>query len=146
MAAAFAPEAVLGEVDGICVVFGALLATSTGVVIYLYAPRNEVTDALDASYETAFQDWASQADPAMRQGERHADPPQQPPTVLMNIPLVLSDDVRTPYRCSQKAAGGTGTEWEATWRFQPAIAKRATRLTVAIETDDCRAQACALPL
>jgi hypothetical protein len=50
----------------------------------------------------------------------------------------LRDDVDTTYRWQSSQAGGTGTEWDAVWRFAPRAPPEARELTVAIDSADGR--------
>ena len=133
---AFAPEAFLGILNGIPIVATSVHCTATGVVVDLRCRENDVTRALDAEYEAAFDAWVPQARLAEKRGVRPVDPPEQPGEFLMNIPLRLTDDVGTPYRASSKQAAGTGTEWEGRWTYKPAVPAAARRLTLALDLAD----------
>ena len=136
-------QAELGEVDGIEIVLSAVQLDTDGVVVHLHAPRNARRDALDARHEAAVEDWEPVAAAAGRRGDRPPNPPAQPGALLNTIALCLQDDVGTRYRRRGSQAAGTGTEWDAVWRFDPAPPARATQLTVAI---DGASGACRLPL
>jgi hypothetical protein len=147
--AALVPEAVLGEVKGVTVVLGALLSTRTGVVIYLYGLPNESTRAWDAEYDAALQEWISDLQAARERGESSPprDPPTQPGTILTHgMRLKLTDDLGTRYECAGYGAGGTGTEWEATWRFKPGIREEASTVTVTFDPNAGRSEPCTLAL
>ncbi len=147
VAAAFVPEAELFVLDGISLVLGALVAMATGVAVYLYVPRNDKTDALDAEHRLVFERWSAKCMSARQRGEQPPGPPREPIVALFGLPrLSLSDDIGTPYRALVTQMGGSNTEWEAASRFAPAVPKQARRLTVAIDTEDHRARACALSL
>jgi hypothetical protein len=128
----------LGSVDGIQVVLRGVQRTSDGVVVQLYGRPSERTDRLDADYRAAFEEWARLAVAAKERGERPPAPPPQPGELLNGIGLTLRDDVNTPYRRHSRQAGGSGTEWDAVWRFAPGPPPEATDLTVAIDSADGR--------
>jgi hypothetical protein len=128
----------LGSVDGIEVVLRGVQCTSDGVVIHLYGRPSERTDRLDADYRAAFEGWARLAVAAKKRGERAPDPPPQPGELLNGLELTLRDDVNTTYRWQSTQAGGSGTEWDAVWRFTPRPPPEARDLTVAIDSADSR--------
>jgi hypothetical protein len=125
-------QADLGEADGIEIVLRAVELTPGGVDVHLYARRSALTDALDEAYRIAFEAWETPAIAAARRGEPPPDPPTQPGTMLNAIDLRLHDDADTSYRRLGSQAAGTGTEWDAVWRFGPRPPRGATRLTVSI--------------
>jgi hypothetical protein len=126
-------EADLGEVAGVEIVLCRVQLTADAVVLHLRGRRSAVTDALDTAYRIAFAAWEPEALAAARRGERPPDPPPQPGTVLSTIALRLHDDARTSYRILGSQAAGTGTEWDAIWRFGPQPPPEATRLSVTID-------------
>jgi hypothetical protein len=126
-------EAELGEVAGIEIVLCRVQFTGDSVAIHLRGRQSAVTDALDAAYRIAFAAWEHEALAAKRRGERPPDPPAQPGEVLSAIALRLRDDARTSYRLLGSQAAGTGTEWDAIWRFGPQPPPGATRLSVTID-------------
>jgi hypothetical protein len=129
---------VLGSVDGIEVVLRGVQCTSDGVVIHLYGRPSERRDQLDADYRAAFEEWARVGVAAKERGERPPTPPPQPGERLNGLGLILRDDVDTTYRWQSRQAGGTGTEWDAVWRFAPEPPPEARDLTVAIDSADRR--------
>lgn len=129
---------VLGSVDGIEIVLRGVRCTSDGVVMHLYGRRSERTDRLDAEHLAAFEDWAHLAVAAKERGEPPPLPPPQPGERLNGLGLTLRDDVDTTYRWQSSQAGGTGTEWDAVWRFAPGPPPEARELTVAIDSADGR--------
>jgi hypothetical protein len=144
VAAAFAPETVLAEVDGIPIVFAGLLATATGVFLQLFCRRNGVTEALDDEYRLAFEKWQSHAAAARERGEQPTGSPKQPGELLLHVPLILEDDLGTKYQLAEASAAGTGTEWEGSYRFKPAVPRAVSTLTVTIDNDDRRAHSLSL--
>ncbi len=114
------------------------------VVVHVDARRNAHTDALDAGFMAAIAEWAAVASELRSRGERPPNPPAQPGELLATMTLSLTDDVGTTYRWNGSQAAGTGTEWNAIWRFVPAPPPDATQLWVAI--DDVSGKRCAVPL
>jgi hypothetical protein len=110
---------VLGSVDGIEVVLRGVQCGSDGVVIHLYGRPSKRTDRLDAEYRVAFEEWAGLAVAAKERDERPPAPPPQPGELLNGLALTLRDDVDTTYRWHSTQAAGSGTEWDAVWRFAP---------------------------
>ena len=129
---------VLGSVDGIEVVLRGVQCGSDGVVIHLYGRPSERTDRLDAEYRVAFEEWAGLAVAAKERGERPPPPPPQPGELLNGLGLTVRDDVDTTYRWHSTQAAGSGTEWDAVWRFAPGPPPEARDLTVAIDSADGR--------
>ena len=124
-----------------------MLSTRTGVVIYLYGLPNESTRALDAEYDAAFQEWISDRKAARERGESSPprDPPTQPGTLLIyGARLGLTDDLGNGYESVGKTAGGTGTEWEFSWRFKPGIPEEASTVTVTFDANEGRSEPCTL--
>lgn len=144
--AAFSPDAVLGEVGGVPVVLEAVVLRASGVLIFLAARRNLVTAELDANYRSAFEAWAENARLVRERGGDPPHPPDQPGAMLAKLGLVVRDDIGTSYRWAGTSSAGTGTEWEATWRFQPAVPRQARLLTILINDADGRTYAESLPL
>jgi hypothetical protein len=130
--------AALGSVDGIEVVLRDIQCSSEGVVIRLYGRPSELTHRLDADHRAAFEEWAGLAVAAQERGERPPDPPPQPGELLSRLGLTLRDDVDTTYRWYSTQAAGSGTEWDAAWRFAPGPPPGARELTVAIGSADGR--------
>lgn len=123
----------LGEVDGIEIVLRGVEFTADGVVVHLFARQDALTHELDAAYRTAFEAWAKEAIAARRRGERPPDAPAQPGAMLNEISLRLQDDAGTSYWWRSSQAAGTGTEWDAVWRFEPEPPPEATQLSVALD-------------
>jgi hypothetical protein len=128
----------LGRFDGIEVVLRDVQCSFDGVVIRLYGRPSELTDRLDADYRAAFEEWAGLAIAAKQRGERPPDPPPQPGELLSRLGLTLRDDVDTTYRWHSTQAAGSGTEWDAVWRFAPGPPPGARELTVALGGADGR--------
>jgi hypothetical protein len=126
-------EAELGEVAGIEIVLRRVELTADTVVIHLRARQGALTAALDAAHRTAMEAWEHEMLAARSRGERPPDPPAQPGAVLNAIALRLRDDAKTSYRRLGSQAAGTGTEWDAIWRFGPQPPPGATRLSVTID-------------
>lgn len=132
--AAIVPEVEIAEIDGITVVLGALLAIRTGVVLYCYALENDRTRALDSIHAAEYEAWGSEWEAARARGE--TEPPSHPPpwpgtrVLTEDLRLQLRDDVRTEYAWAGDQSGGTGTAWQATWRFKPGIPGSARSATV----------------
>ena len=47
--------------------------------------------------------------------------------MLADVPVSVRDDLGTGYRLRSRWAAGTGTEWAATWRFEPSVPSNATQ-------------------
>jgi hypothetical protein len=104
--------------DGVAV-FVRAVEIGEQIAVRLCARRNARTDALDAAYDAAFEAWASVAVDSKAKGLRPPDPPRQPGAVLGELSVQIFDDVDTAYRWVGTEAAGTGTEWDAAWRFEP---------------------------
>ncbi len=90
--------------------------------------RSAHTDALDAAYDEAFAEFAGGFDGGVR-----PDPPDQPAEMVMALELGVRDDRGTPYRGTSRSAGGSGTEWRASWNFAPGVPADATELVVVLD-------------
>ncbi len=145
-AAAFSPDVLIGEHQGVPVMLEAVVLRRSGVLVFLAACRNHITDQLDAAWREAFEQWAERAKAARECGEEPPLPPEQPGSALREIPLVIGDDAGTTYRWAGTSSAGNKTEWEASWKFQPAVPAAARALTIVIDTDECRQQAFAVSL
>jgi hypothetical protein len=140
-AAAFSPDVLIGEHQEVPVILEAVVLRGSGVLVFVAASRNHITDQLDATYRDAFAQWAERAEAARESGEQSTRPPEQPGSALAQLPLVIRDDVGTAYRWVSTSSAGNGTEWEASWTFQPAVPAAARELTVLIDADEFRQQA-----
>jgi hypothetical protein len=126
--AALVPEHVMGVVEDVPVVLGAVLALRTGVLLYVYGLETDRTREADASFARAMETWQ-----AALKGRRQpaTRPPEHPGTrFAIELEFDLRDDRGTAYEMRGMSAGGSGTEWQATARFAPAIPTGATTLTV----------------
>lgn len=139
-AAAFSPDVLIGEHQGVPIRLEAVVLRRSGVLVFLAACRNHITDQLDAAYRDAFAEWAEQVKAARERGEEPPRPPDEPGG-LMQMRLAIQDDTGTAYQWAGSLSGGSGTEWEAIRRFQPAVPTVARTLTVAIDSDESRQQA-----
>ena len=121
----------LAEIDGVpIVVEGVELGEK--VIVRLAARRNDRTDALDAVFDAALEAWAKVAVEHTSKGERPPRPPVQPGVVVFGeLGVGLADDVGTAYRRVGGQVAGTGTEWDAIWRFEPAPPSAARKLRIA---------------
>jgi hypothetical protein len=135
------PVADLVDIDGIMVIVRCVEIADT-VTVRLTARRNHATDALDAEYLAAA--WAETAIEHRRRGADPPVPPRQPGQPLAELNLTIADDAGTPYRCLGKEAGGTGTEWDATWRFAPSPPQDAREIRVVASDGDSTERALAL--
>jgi len=120
------------------VVLEAVVVRQSGVLVFLAGRRNDITDKLDAAWHAAFEDWAKQRRSARERGDQPPPPPEQPGVILKDLQLVIRDDAGTAYQWAGTSFGGTGSEWEAWWRFHPSVPCAAHTLTVAIDSDDRR--------
>lgn len=140
-AAAFSPDVLIGEHQGVPVMLETVVLRMSGVLVFCAGCRNHITEQLDAAWREAFEHWKERAKAARERGEEPPRPPEQPGSALAEIPLVIRDDAGTTYRRAGTQWGGNKTEWEAFWKFQPAVPAAARELTVVIDTDECRQQA-----
>ncbi len=146
-AEAFSPDAVIGKIDGIAIVIEAAVLGRSGVLVALTAKRSATTGELQAGWQQEFAQWIDDSRAAREDGnEPPAPPPERGVALYRNVALVLCDDVDTPYRWVGTSMGGSGSEWEALWRFKPAVPAAARTLTVAIDGDANRRRAHVLGL
>lgn len=89
---------------------------------------------MDALHAAEHEAWLSEWEAARARGE--TEPPSHPPpwpstrVLTEDLRLQLRDDVTTKYAWAGHQSGGTGTEWQATWRFKPGIPEGASSVTV----------------
>lgn len=136
-------DADLGVIDGVVIVL-CRVEIDAEVAVCIAARPNARTATRDAAHRAAFESWAAEALTFNSRCERPPNPPAQPGEILTAIALSITDDVGTSYRSRSRQAAGTGTEWDAIWRFGPVPPPAATRLWVAI--DDLSGKRCAVPL
>jgi hypothetical protein len=122
----FVPNVILGKVDGLTIVLQLIRRCVADVAVEIGCLRNERTAALDEQYATALAAWET----AARSGGPVPVPPEMPGTFLNDVPVVVSDDLGTPYTDHGRRAAGTGREWEAELRFHPPVPAEARTFTV----------------
>lgn len=129
---------VVGEVDGVRAQL-VQVAVANHVEVALDAEQGPARQAALANYVACFEEWA-------QRGDREGWPPRCPAERFAVLRPHVSDDIGTPYRFASGQAGGTGTEWEATWRFLPAPPVEARLLTLRFSSPGAPPIALDLPL
>jgi hypothetical protein len=130
------PERPLGEVEGIAVELTRIELWSSWLVLRLEAVRSQITDALDSTFEAAWEAyqrrWSEHR--AAAQAPEDLWPPE-PPSVarLRQVPLSVADDVGTRYHAIANATGGPEHPWRSEWRLEPAVPAAADLLRIALE-------------
>jgi hypothetical protein len=121
-------------------VLEALVLRSSGVLVLLTARQNEVTDQLLMRWNEHFErvgDW-SRRRPGVAPVDL-ADLPREPgAAVFEDLPVCIEDDLGTDYQWRGSQSAGTGTPWDSTRWFAPAVPAAATKLSVFIATDETR--------
>jgi hypothetical protein len=107
------------------------------LMLRLEAQRNQLTDALDETYDTewkAFEGiWVER-----RSGKEIEDhdprPPEQASVSRLNgLPLSVTDDVGTRYHAIATATGGSEHPWRSEWRLEPPVPPSANVLRIALD-------------
>ena len=144
---ALSPARVLGNFDGIPVVFVTAELWTDRLFIRLCAAQNERTRTLDLEWAREFEQYTQAVVAARERGDAaRLEPPQQPGAVLGRIPLIVSDDLGTVYRANGVSAAGTGSEWRSEWCLEPGVPVAATVLTVRIDSSEAGGLVCEVPL
>lgn len=132
------PEHPLGEVDGIAVVVMLVELWTSRLMLRLEAQRNQLTDALDETYDTewkAFEGiWVERRGGKEIEEDYDPRPPEQASVSRLNgLPLSVTDDVGTRYHVIATATGGSEHPWRSVWRLEPAVPPSANMLRIALE-------------
>lgn len=132
------PGRPLGDADGITVVLVLAELWTSRLVLRLEAMQNELTDALDATYDREWKDYQERWRVARKDGREGPDrSPEQPSASrLTGLPLSVSDDLGTRYHALASATGGSDTPWRSEWRVEPGVPASARELTIALEGSD----------
>jgi hypothetical protein len=128
------PERPLGEVDGITVVVMRIELWTSRLVLRLEALQNQLTDALDATFDMEWKAWERHwvEDRAAAQAEDRPPPEQASVSRLSELPLSVADDVGTRYHALGTATGGPHP-WRSEWRLEPGVPSSASLLRIALE-------------
>jgi hypothetical protein len=128
------PERTLGEVDGVTVVVMRIELWTSRLILRLEALQNELTDALDAAFDSEYKAYekcwvehraAAEAD--------DLQPPKQPSVSrLSGLRLSVADDVGTRYHAMGTATGGSEHRWRSEWRLEPGVPLSANVLRIAL--------------
>jgi hypothetical protein len=129
------PEHPLGEVGGIAVVVMLVQLWTSRLTLRLEALPNQLTDTLDATYDTGWKAyerrWVEQRAAAEAED---LNPPEQPSVPLLSgLPLSVADDVGTRYHAIGTATGGSEHPWRSEWRLEPGVPASASVLRIALE-------------
>lgn len=132
------PERSLGEVDGITVRVMLVELWTSRLILRLEALRNQLTDALDATFDTAWKAYESRWVEHRAAAEAEDLWPPEPPSVsrLGGLPLSVVDDVGTRYHAIGTATGGSDHPWRSEWRLEPGAPASASVLRIALEDRD----------
>jgi len=129
------PERPLCEVEGIAVELTRIELWSSWLGLRLEAVGSQITDALDATFDAAWE--AYQRRWAEHRAAAQAEDlwPPEPPSVarLRPLPLSVADDVGTRYYAIANATGGPEHPWRSEWRLEPAVPVSADLLRIALE-------------
>ena len=85
------------------------------VNVHLTVAQSAERDRLTLNFHQAFERWAATAK------QTQDAPPQQPANRLMQITTTVQDNLGTGYISRARSVGGTGTEWEGTFIFEPRL-------------------------
>jgi hypothetical protein len=129
------PERPLGEVDGIAVVVMRIELWTSRLVLRLEALQNQLTDALDATFDAEWKAWESRwvEDRAAAEAEDLPPPEQASVPRLSGLPVSIADDVGTRYHAIGKSTGGSEHPWRSEWRLEPGVPPSASMLRIALE-------------
>jgi hypothetical protein len=129
------PERTLGAVEGVTVVLMRVELWTSRLILRLEALQNEVTDALDAAFDTEWKAWERRwiEDRAAAEAE-DLRPPERPSVPrLAELPLSVADDVGTRYHAVRTSTGGSEHPWRSEWRLEPGAPSLASVLRIALE-------------
>lgn len=94
-------------------------AGTPSIRFHLSGVRGQETMTRDNQFQRDLEEWAVRR---KADGPDSDVPPSKMPGVIVfeRITTRITDDVGTEYRCAGGRVAGGGTEWDATWFFQPA--------------------------
>jgi predicted DCC family thiol-disulfide oxidoreductase YuxK len=129
------PERPLCEVDGITVVVRRIELWTSRLVLRLEALQNQLTDALDASFDTEWKAWERHwvEDRAAAEVAERPPPEQASVSRLNELSLSVADDLGTRYHAVGKATGGSEHPWRSEWCIEPWVPRSASLLRIALE-------------
>lgn len=141
------PGRALGDADGITVVLVLAELWTSRLVLRLEALQNELTDALDATYDREWKAYSDAWTAARKSGIEGPDQsPEQPSVPRLNgLPLSVSDDLGTRYHTVGSATGGSDAPWRSEWKIEPGVPAGASELTIALEGSDAEPLVLTLP-
>jgi hypothetical protein len=129
------PERPLGNVDGITVVVMLIELRTSRLTLRLEALQNQLTDALDATFDAEWKAYESRwvEDRAAAEAEDLRPPEQPSVSRLSGLPLSVADDLGTRYHAIGMATGGSEHPWRSEWRLEPGVPPSASVLRIALE-------------
>jgi hypothetical protein len=129
------PARSLGEVDGIAVRVMLVELWTSRLILRLEALQNQLTDALDATFDTASKAYERRWVEHRAAAEAEdLSPPEQPSVSrLGELPLSVVDDLDTRYHAIGTATGGSEHPWRSEWRLEPGVPSSASVVRIALE-------------
>lgn len=129
------PERSLGEINEVTVVLMRVELWISRLILRLEALSNQLTDELDATFDTEWKAWERTWVEDRATAEAEDLPPPEPPSVsrLSGLPLSVADDVGTRYHAIGTATGGSEHAWRSEWRLEPGAPASASVLRIALE-------------
>jgi hypothetical protein len=142
------PGLPLGEVDGITVVVMRVELWASRLILRLEGLQNQLTDALDATFDTEWKAWERRWVEDRAAAEAGDVPPPRQPSVsrLDGLPLSVADDVGSRYHAIGGATGGSEHPWRSEWRLEPGVPPAARVLNIALEDGEPARECLALTL
>lgn len=129
----------IGVVDGVAAELVGVDVDNFVHVLVTAAPSEE-RERLTRAHTDATGQWA-----AATKDDR-GDFPTEPAERLLRVTVRLHDSQGTAYLLDRAHCGGTGTEWDAGWRFHPRPPQMVSELELVLETPGGQGATVSVPL